>query len=182
MSIQQVKLYDTICEAKLLAPNTWTVDQVFSPSTLEWLQEIWVDEKNEFQVSRPHRRLLLKPGADHQRLQQIGLDMIPALSQLVGIDLNLMVVKYWLDLPGFGCQIHHDSPEIIVSLQIYINTVDQSGDQPCHGVEFLHMGEPYEVDIRPNHGYINLNTDLKLHRVVPGMGTRTSVMFQFNRV
>lgn len=178
MSIQQVKLYDAICEAKLLAPNTWTVDQVFSPSTLGWLQGIWVDEKNEFQVSRPHRRLLLKPGADHLRLQQIGLDMIPALSQLVGIDLNLMVVKYWLDLPGFGCQIHHDSPKIIVSLQVYINTVDQS----CHGVEFLHMEEPYEVDIRSNHGYINLNTDLKLHQVLPGSGTRTSVMFQFNRV
>ena len=182
MSMQQVKIYDTISDVNLLATNTWIVDQAFSSDTLGWMQEIWVNEENEFQVVRPHRRLLLKPSADYRLLQQIGLDMVPSLSQLVGIDLNFMIAKYWLDLPGFGCQIHHDSPEIIVSFQIYVNAIDQSGDQPCHGVEFLHMGEPYEVDIRPNHGYINLNTDLKLHRVLPGASTRTSVMFQYNRV
>jgi len=182
MSVQQVKIYDTLSDVDLLAPNTWAVDRAFSSDTLTWMQEIWVNEENEFQVVRPHRRLLLKHGDDHQRLQQIGLDMIPSLSQLTGIDLNLMIVKYWLDLPGFGCQIHHDSSDIIVSFQIYINTVSQSDDYPCHGVEFLHMEKPYEIDLRPNHGYINLNTDLKLHQLIPGMGTRTSVMFQYNRV
>lgn len=182
MSTQQVRLYDVISDIDPIAPNVWTVDGAFSPSTLNWMQEIWVNEENQFRVSRPHRRLLLTSGSDYRRLQQIGLDLMPSLRQLTGVDINLMIVKYWLDLPGFACQVHHDSPEIILSFQVYINLVNKSGDQPCHGVEFLHTTHPFEIDIRPNFGYINLNTDLKLHRVLQGQGTRTSVMFQYNRV
>ena len=182
MKQEHVKIYDTASLLKTLSPTCWAVDQAFSRETLEWMQNIIVNEENTFQVTRPHRRLLLQPGPDHVRLQQIGLDMIPSLSQITGIDLNLMIVKFWLDLPGFGCQVHHDSPEIIVSYQVYLNVDQQSTDMPCHGVEFLHMDKPYEVDLQPNSGYINLNTDLKLHQVIPGSGTRSSVMFQFNRM
>jgi hypothetical protein len=182
MSVQQIKIYDATSNVNNIAPNTWTVDPAFSHTTLEWMQDIWVNQDNEFQVTRPHHRLLLKPGEDHRRLQQIGQDIIPVLNEITGIDLNLMIVKYWLDLPGFACQIHSDAEDIIVSFQVYINAIDPLIDRPCHGIEFLHTDTPFEIEIKPNHGYINLNTDLKLHQVLPGMGTRTSVTFQYNRV
>lgn len=182
MSVQEIKIYDCQSRATLVAPNTWVVDRAFSPETLEWLQHIVENENNEFQVSRPHKRLLLKNGQDYARLQQIGLDIIPALNNITGQDLNLMIVKFWLDLPGFGCQVHNDAEDILVSYQVYVDTDGQLSDRPCHGVEFLHVDPTYEVEIKPNHGYINLNTDLKLHQVTPGAGTRSSVIFQYNRV
>lgn len=180
-SSQIVNIYDNPAKVSTVAPNCWSVANAFAPNTLSWLQGIQVNEQNEFSVSRPHHRLLLKPGPDHEKLQQIGLDIIPELSKLTGIDLNLMIVKFWLDLPGFACQPHSDAADIIVTYQVYVDVCQATGD-PCHGVEFLHVEPGYEIPILPNHGYINLNTDLKPHRVLPGGGTRTSVVFQYNRV
>jgi len=78
-------------------------------------------------------------------------------------------------LPGFGCQVHHDAPDIIVTLQVYI---DSDGDTV--GAEFLHVDPSIQIPIQPNCGYINLNTDLKDHQVIANNGTRTSVVFQYN--
>lgn len=180
-SAQQVNIYDQPCQLRLVAPNCWTVDDCFSSSTLSWMQNIMTNEHNQFAVSRPHHRLLLTPCEDHAQLQSIGLAMIPMLNSITGENLNLMVAKYWIDLPGFACQVHSDAADIIVSYQIYIDVTGSTGQESCHGVEFLHVDPPYEVDLRVNHGYINLNSDLKPHRVCPGSGTRTSVTFQFNR-
>jgi hypothetical protein len=178
-SAQQVKIYDEISLVESVAPNCWEIDQCFSPDTLKWLQDIVVNDGNEFEVTRPHHRLWLKPGTDYNRLQQIGLDIIPELNKLTGKDLNLMIVKYWLDLPNFGCQPHSDSLDIVVTYQVYVD-VHSGSDQPCHGVEFMHVDPAYEIAIKPNHGYINLNVDSKLHQVIRGSGTRTSVVFQYN--
>lgn len=178
-STQQVNIYDETSLVNLVAPNCWTVDQCFSADTLKWLQNITVNEGNQFQVTRPHHRLWLAPGEDHNRLQQIGLDIIPKLNEITGQDLNLMIVKFWLDLPNFGCQPHSDSTDIVVTYQVYID-VHHSSEQPCHGVEFMHIDPGYEVELKPNHGYINLNVDSKLHQVTRGLGTRTSVVFQYN--
>ena len=144
------------------------------------MQDIITNEQNQFVVSRPHRRLLLQPGADHDQLQSIGLDIIPQLNSITGQDLNLMVVKFWLDLPGFACQIHSDAEDIIVTYQVYVD-VWSCREEPCHGIEFLHVDPGYQVKLGNNRGYINLNTDLKPHRVLPGIGTRASVVFQYNR-
>lgn len=180
-STQQVKIYDQVCQLQSVAPNCWLVDECFCSETLSWMQDIVINEQNQFAVSRPHRRLMLQPGPDHDRLQQIGLDIIPSLNQISGLDLNLMVVKFWLDLPGFACQTHSDSPDIIVTYQVYVD-IWSSEQDPCHGIEFLHVDPPYKLELANNKGYINVNTDLKPHRVMPGIGTRASVTFQYNLV
>jgi hypothetical protein len=178
-STQQVNIYDETSLVEPVAPNCWTVDRCFSTDTLKWLQDITVNEDNQFQVSRPHHRLLLTPGADHSRLQQIGLDIIPKLNEITGQDLSLMIVKFWVDLPKFACQPHSDSADIVVTYQVYLD-VHHGSEQPCHGVEFIHVVPGYKVELKPNHGYINLNVDSKRHWVKKGSGTRTSVVFQYN--
>jgi hypothetical protein len=176
---QQVNIYDETSLVTSVAPNCWEVDHCFSADTLQWLQDITINTGNEFEVTRPHHRLWLKPGADYNRLQQIGLDIIPKLNEITGQDLNLMIVKYWLDLPNFGCQPHADAADIVVTYQVYVD-VHSDSDQPCHGVEFMHVDPGHEINLQPNHGYINLHVDSKIHRVVQGLGTRTSVVFQYN--
>jgi hypothetical protein len=158
-----------------VAPNLWIVKDCFDPETLIWLSEIKTNTENLFSVTRPHLRLLLENSNDHNRLQSLGLYLLPGLSELTGQNLNFMVAKFWLDLPGFGCQVHHDAPDIIVTLQVYI---DSDGDTV--GAEFLHVDPSIQIPIQPNCGYINLNTDLKDHQVIANNGTRTSVVFQYN--
>ena len=158
-----------------IASNLWIVKDCFDPDTMIWLSDIKTNMDNRFSVSRPHLRLLLDDGKDHQRLQQLGLDLLPGLNKLTNYNLNFMVSKFWLDLPGFGCQVHHDAPDIIVTLQVYI---DNDGDTV--GAEFLHVNPSIQIPIEPNCGYLNLNTDLKEHQVISSSGTRTSVVFQYN--
>jgi hypothetical protein len=105
----------------LAAPNLWWVHNTFDNNTLEWMQGIYVNMDNTFEVTRPDKRLLLADGADTRTLQEIGRMLVPSLEKMLDLKLNLMISKFWLDLPNFGCQPHGDSAEIIVTLQIYID-------------------------------------------------------------
>ena len=157
-----------------IASNLWIVKDCFDPDTMIWLNDIKTNVDNQFSVSRPHLRLLLDDGKDNQRLQQLGLDLLPVLNKITNYNLNFMVSKFWLDLPGFDCQVHHDAPDIIVTLQVYIDN-----DGGATGAEFLHVDPSIQIPIEPNCGYLNLNTDLKEHQVIASNGTRTSVVFQY---
>lgn len=159
-----------------IAPKLWLVQDVFEPETLNWLNNITTHTENQFEVSRPHHRLNLLPGNDYAEIQEIGLEFIPLLNQITDQQLNFMIAKFWLDLPGFGCQVHHDAEDILVTMQIYLAS---SGDTV--GAEFLHVDPGIKVPIEPNSGYINLNSDLKLHQVISGSGTRQSIAFQYNQ-
>ena len=63
-----------------IASNLWIVKDCFDPDTMIWLNDIKTNMENRFSVSRPHLRLLLDDGKDHQRLQQLGLDLLPGLN------------------------------------------------------------------------------------------------------
>jgi hypothetical protein len=204
-SAQQVKIYDETSLATLVAPNLWEVDQCFSQSTSQQLRNIVDTQNNMFVCGGLKKRLELthsSPG--QQQIDQIGQLMAVSLGKLVGYDLNFMVAKYWLDLPTFGCQAHQDSKEIFVSYQVYLGSslkdeirseqhknynldiihyLDTHGDGLiAQGAKFLHVDPPVQIEFAPNHGYINLNSDLKLHRVDNAWDTRISVMFQYARV
>lgn len=159
-----------------VAENLWIIENAFDKSTLQWLQQIVTNTENQFQVTRPHNRLSLLPSEDYNRIQQLGLDLIPKLNSITDQDLNFMIAKYWLDLPGFGCQIHHDADDILVTFQCYLNH-----DGNTVGAEFLHSDPSIQIPIETNSGYINLNTDLKKHQVISGVGTRQSIAFQYNQ-
>jgi len=161
-----------------VAPNLWFVHDTFDQSTLHWMQGIYVDMNNTFEVTRPDKRLQLADGNDYRKLQDIGVSLVPRLEELLNIKLNLMVAKFWLDLPEFGCQPHGDSKEIIVTLQVYIDAKD--GGDPLYGAEFMHVEPSVTAPLLPNCGYLNLNTDQKVHQVEAGIGVRQSIAFQYN--
>jgi len=187
---QQVKIYDETSLVNLVAPNLWEVDQCFGDETYQWLKNMPNDGANEFFCGGLGKRLQLKHGSnDFVRINQIGVDMILGMSNIVGHSLQLMDTKYWIDLPQFGCQTHADSSDIYVSYQVYIYSgLSDAGEWfhekigPAQGAKFLHVDPPVQIEFKPNHGYINLNSDLKPHRVDGTWDTRISVMFQYARV
>ena len=164
-----------------VAPNLWFVHDTFDQDTLHWMQGIYVDMDNTFEVTRPDKRLQLADGNDYRKLQNIGVSLVPKLEELLNIKLNLMVAKFWLDLPEFGCQPHGDSNEIIATLQIYVDIKHiADSNLPLYGAEFMHVKPYVEAPLKENCGYLNLNTDQKVHRVIGGYGVRQSIAFQYN--
>lgn len=203
MQEQKIKLYDEVSSLKLVAPNLWEVDNCFGNQTFEWLVNIKESEGNEFVVGALKKRLQLKYNThDQARLTQIGHDMLPALEQVVGLKLNFMEAKYWVDLPEFGCQTHADSKDLVVNFQVYLDSalkfaighrtaitpecadllLNPATTIVAQGARFYHVEPHVDIEFKPNHGYINLNTDFKQHDVRGTADTRVSVMFQYSRV
>jgi hypothetical protein len=206
MSIQQVKLYDTLSSLELVAPNLWEIDQCFSSDTLQRLISIPDIPDTEFRTAGLKKRLELgRPSSHFDFIDCIGKEMEHKLSQIVDQPLFHLTSKYWIDLPAFGCQEHYDSKDIFVSYQIYLSsslTNEIRSDQHRNsnqdlislidekpsiglsaiGAEFSHVSPPVQIQFRTNHGYLNLNSDLKLHQVQGSWDTRLSVMFQYARV
>ena len=181
ISTDKVNCFGQDVKFELAAPNLWWVHNTFDDSTLKWMQSIYVNLDNTFEVTRPDKRLLLAEGADNRTLQEIGRMLVPSLEKMLDLKLNLMISKFWLDLPDFGCQPHGDSSEIIVTLQIYIDVKHIEDHQlRMYGAEFMHVEPSVEAPIIENCGYLNLNTDQKIHQVICGCGTRQSVTFQYN--
>jgi len=202
---QQVKIYDKNSLVELVAPNLWAVDQCFDINTYQFLKNIVELPGSEFVCSHLNKRLELKySSAGFTQIEQIGQAMAATLGDMIDQPLTFMVAKYWLDLPTFGCQTHKDADDIFVSYQVYldsslrdnirseqhrdanIKTIEYldsiDSDLMARGAKFLHVDPPVQIAFKPNHGYINLNSDGKLHRVDGSWDTRTSVMFQYSRV
>lgn len=165
------------------APNLWYANNVFDQSTLDWIRTLRHDMTTVFHVTRPENRLLLADSDATQYINKLGSSFVPTLNEVTGVNLNFMTAKYWLDLPNFGCQIHSDSEEIIATMQVFVDLVynDQWPTRvQIRGTEFMHVDPYIEIPLAENCGYLNLNTDLKKHRVIGGMGLRCSVAFQYN--
>lgn len=203
-SAQQVKIYDKTSSVIPVAPKLWEVDQCFNDPTYQRLKSMASTHGNEFGCSYLNKRLELTVNSSgFEILNQIGKAMTDNIGLIVGHSLQFMTSKYWLDLPSFGCQTHADSEEIFVSYQVYLSSsfgdeirspqhkdgnigvikyLDQPNNLTARGAMFLHVDPPVQIEFKPNHGYINLNSDLKPHRVDGTWDTRISVMFQYSRV
>ena len=81
-----------------VAPNLWWIHNTFDLDTLKWMKNIYLNTNNTFNVSRPNKRLLLAKGKDNKKLYHIGLSLIPTLNDMLNINLNLMLVKFWFTL------------------------------------------------------------------------------------
>ena len=174
-----LEIYDSQAKLDNVAPNLWIADNCFSSVTLDWMQSIVDRTGNNWSSAGLDKRLeLTDQNHDYQRLIGIGVSQASAFSTFFGRNLHLMGVKFWLDLPQFGCQVHSDSSEIILSYQVYVYKFDDS-NTTVRGAEFLHVDPPYQVDIQANKGYINYNIDEKKHWVYGGHGIRHSVMFHY---
>jgi len=174
-----IEIHDSQAKCELVAPNLWVVDNCFGPDTLSWMQGIVDSTGNTWTSAGLDKRLELKEeNHDYQRLKSIGKKQAGTIGNIVEKNLNFMDVKFWLDLPQFGCQVHSDSEDIVVSYQVYVYKFDDSSTV-VRGAEFLHVEPPYRVEIEPNKGYLNYNIDAKEHWVYGGHGIRHSVMFQY---
>jgi hypothetical protein len=206
MSTQQVNLYDALSSLRLVAPNLWEIDQCFSSETVQRLISIPNISDTEFRTIGLKKRLELgRPSSHCDFIDSIGKEMEYKLSQVVDQPLFHITSKYWIDLPAFGCQEHYDSKDIFVSYQVYLSSsltdeirskqhrdsnqdlitlIDENPSigLSAIGAEFSHVSPPVQIQFRPNHGYLNLNSDLKLHKVQGSWDTRLSVMFRYSRV
>ena len=202
---QEVNIYDKVSLVELAAPNLWEVDQCFDQHTYLALKNIPDQSHNSFACGGLKKRFEMTfASKDYDWLCQIGQDMCQGIGKITGHELRFITAKYWLDTPTFGCQTHFDAEDIFVSYQVYLSSaltdeirhpdhigstanmvhyLDTQGQAlVSKGATFLHCDPPVQIKFAPNHGYINLNSDLKPHRVDGSWDTRISVMFQYARV
>jgi len=181
MTTEKFKLYDSVSAISSIAPNLWQVKNCFEVATLDRLRNIAQDAKERFFPSYQANRFeLTEDSVSRTWLNEMGLVLAGPIGKITGEKLNLMSVKYWVDLPFFCCPPHYDHADILVTYQIYLVSVPDPY-HPIHGTHFMHVDPTVPLPFESNCGYINYNQDLKLHRVDPGNGSRTSITFQFTR-
>ena len=174
-----LKIYDTLSTVSPSAPGLWRVEQCFGQDTFEKLSTTHLNHVDSW-----HRhpdcleyRLQLTPESPMlQRLKAMAPDILPAMEQITGEQLMPADCKMWLDLSNWHCPYHADADLLVVTYQVYLWT---HGD--VHGTEFMHSDPPSLMPFVANTGYINHNTDHKVHHVDTITGTRLSACWQFRR-
>lgn len=152
----------------------WEIYDVFTQEFLASLQQHF-DHGTEWCMDRPLARLSYPIGNDQDPFTDVGQELAPWVSAAVGQQINYRKAKIFLDLPGSEVPIHRDADNIDVMSQVYLMDVDR----PMPGTMFMEP-IPHTVKYRYNSGYLNLNTDRKIHRsAFLHQGYRTSLGFQF---
>jgi hypothetical protein len=202
MHSKKIKLYDNESLVTSIGSTLLQVENCFSETILQRMNDIINGQHNEFFVPGCRYRLQLKSESPDQKiLNEIGRSMVDVLSNLSNIDLKFLESKYWIDLPLFASDKHADSEFLAVNFQIYIGSAlyERSIDPViptdirdwisspwshtmARGAKFYHVDPPYEIPFKPNTGYININNDQKIHDVSFSADCRQSVMFQYVRV
>lgn len=161
----------------LVAPNLWSSSESLDHTVLEWLSELPM--MSDATWSHPFYCLTnrLQLTGDQQvldRIKKIGIDLTTNMEEVVNHHLEFSDFKVWLDLPGIKCPPHADDANILVTHQIYIKNYGEAV-----GTTFSHVTPPFEFKFEPNTGYVNLNSDLKIHHVRSELGARLSIAFQW---
>ena len=80
---------------------------------------------------------------------------LPEINQVLGTQFTLSGGHFWIDLPGFTCDIHTDG-HLPTAMQLYWTVPG-----PDWGTGFYRYKDPdsllYQFESRPNSGYIMLN-------------------------
>jgi len=167
----------SICEP--VAPNLWTVSNCFDQSTLDWLSQLHLAHNEIW--SRPqdcleYRLELSSESKSHGAIQNLHNNLTESIEKIVGQPLTTVDTKVWLDLPDFHCPRHVDAELLLITYQVYLW---RHGDT-VPGTTFTHVYPHVVVPFEPNTGYINLNTDRKIHFALPRSGGgRSSICFQW---
>ena len=152
----------------------WEIHDVFTTEFLDSIQQ-YFDYGTGWHMDRRLARLSYPIGNDQDPFSDVGWEMAPIVSATVGQEILYRKAKIFLDLPGSEVPRHSDADNIDVMSQVYL----MKSDHPVPGTMFL---EPvlHTVKYRYNCGYLNLNTDRKIHQS-PFLinGYRTSLGFQF---
>ena len=188
-------IYDSNAQVEPLADNLWSVSNCFGPETFERLSRAhtsYEDTWHRHSDCLEYRLQLAPQSPTLLAMTEIGNAMLPQIEQITGVELARAECKLWLDLSGWHCPYHYDDPMLVVTYQVFLW---QHGD--VHGTEFVygpevpkdqwHNHKLFEnhtkvaTKFTPNTGYINRNTDLKIHYCPNISGTRLSAAWQFRR-
>jgi hypothetical protein len=183
--------------AEHLGQGLWCLPQVFDPQTYREIRRCYRETATGWQCLSPNRLMSLPNNPDYHYLREVALDINLAVSELTGHRLRPLDQTIFVDLPGHQLTWHFDSYNYKVLLQVYCGDITQSGmgTQWYLGNRNPELLERYGTDsivnvaglevtetvYAPNAGYINDNTQKKVHgtRRVPVGSSRESVLFLF---
>ena len=129
----------------------------------------------QFDTSSPYRLSKVVVRDQHTN------DFIQSVEQFLSTNFDAQYTnqdsKLFLDMTGYRCGCHFDSPQIDVMLQIYL----ESDHINTPGTIF-HLEKLYQSTFEPNCGYINFNHDTKWHESGTVSGVRKSFVGSFSRI
>lgn len=158
--------------------SLWEIENVFTAEFLHSLQQ-YFDYGTEWHMDRRLARLSYPIGNDDDPFRDMGWNMASWISGIIAQPIHYRKAKLFLDLPGSEVPRHSDADNIDVMSQVYL----MKSDHPIPGTMFL---EPvlHTVKYRYNCGYLNLNTDRKIHQspfLINGYRTSLGMQFYFPR-
>jgi hypothetical protein len=171
-------------------PNLWRVTNCFDSETFDWMSRAVLNHNNQWHRPKDciaYRFQLTPESETHRRADSLWNDLTDTIKEVTGLpELIPITNKFWLDLPCVRCDHHSDSDFIAVTYQVYLQGYGTkvSGTSFCKSSDATvkNPGNQIEIPFVPNTGYINLNTDQKIHYVKPAMGSRLSVCWQWSTI
>jgi hypothetical protein len=137
-------------------PGLYLVDQVYNPALLDQFLDEDISHVLSKSLPLQEHCTLRKnykefPGNSAWHQLQKDVDYGP-VNQLGYYKYGLLDTAYWVDLPGFVMDMHVDNPQVVASMQVYLDTADGLGTQfvTAHGTVFT-------VPYRKNSGYLMIN-------------------------
>ena len=150
------------------------IGPVFSDWGIESVRSMFENTQG-WAVSVPWQRFVLEVNDTvHPAWSAAALELEQFFARQ-GYQYRLATAKLFFDVKGYATSPHWDHPGIAAMMQVYI--APQNLTQP--GTVF---NDPIIdlVEFRPNHGYINLNWDLKTHESAQvARGYRASIAFGY---
>jgi hypothetical protein len=140
-----------------ISSTLFVVDDFFTDEARSWLLSQYTTGHDwQFEPYSPNRlaRVVRREGT--------GDAIVQATEHLIstwqGQSYSNQCCKLFFDARGYRTGLHADSAEIEIMLQIYLES-DYIGTPGT----IFHIERTYQTQFRPGSGYININTDGKMH-------------------
>jgi len=132
--------------------DLFTAEQVIDIQTVDWMNLPWM---NSPQQQTWLRREIVWDSAEKQRVSRYFDPVLTTINQALGTDFQQSGGQFWIDLPGFTCDLHTDG-HLPNAMQIYWLVPG-----PEYGTGFYQYKNVdsllYQFESLPNSGYIMLN-------------------------
>lgn len=183
--------------AQALGRGLWYMPSVFEKDVFDQLKKVYRETQTDWELAYPNRISSKYRNVDYTYLNEVAYTICPKIASFVDFDIAPISQEIFIDLPGHQLTWHFDNNNFKVLLQVYMGDtlMANAGTQWYLGDENDSLWEQYgansivpvtglektETKYAPNAGYINDNTQKKVHgtnRVVAGTH-RESLLFTF---
>lgn len=178
-------------------PGIWVLHDFLKPEIYQLIQNEIRNTPAEWHTRYQNREISEHGNYPHCR--ELAGRLIPYLHGLLGGNYRCLTIRAYRDHPGSWFFPHLDGKDFAVNVQIYMPASDRDelGTQFCINAEKNQQAdldeydlgskfefsenEFYTVPFRANWGYINDNTQRKIHKTlkVPENYIRESIHFNF---